>query len=88
MGLIKIDNDYPLDHTLCMFKMKTGAITIGYMDWLRMLGPIKEFSTQRRFEISEVDSYQYLYNEKGGLIWISKTTKHEPSKKITSAIHP
>jgi len=79
----KIDNDYPLDHTLCMFKMKTGTMIIGYMDWLKQYMPIKEFSKSRWYPISDVESYQYLLNEQGGFISISKPTTHELAKKIT-----
>ena len=77
-----IATDWPLDMALCCFKLKTGAIILGCMDWnCTRLKPIKKFGEFTYYSVDEIELYQYILNEKGGCLFV----KRESTFKINES---
>jgi len=67
------ETDYPLDMALCCFKLKTGEMFLGSMDWnYKTLKPIKRYGKFVYHSVGEIELYQYILNDKGGCLFIKK----------------
>lgn len=67
----KIEHSHPLDDALCIFRMKDSNLFIGYMD-STFLQKVKVYSKAEYIDIAQLNTYQYILNEKGGLIFVNK----------------
>ena len=67
-----IIGDYPIHNTLCVFKCTDGSFFVGYMNWHSRAQPIKMFSKDVFYFVSDIESYQYVLNENGGFINVNK----------------
>lgn len=75
--LTPIENDYPLDRTLCVFRPKedNNRFFIGYMDWSIQDFPIRDYGKITgkicfSYSVDQIESYQYILNETGGYLFI------------------
>lgn len=73
--LTPIQNDYPLDRTLCTFKTKRREFFTGYMDWSLRIMSIKVFGQNIYYDVNDIHSYQYVFSEHGRFLFVKENKK-------------